>query len=130
MDGRVLSLDGNKYAQVISENHGYFAELYPMDSKSKAGEALRTFCHEFGIPEHLTFDGSKEQCGKRTEFMKQIRRNDISYKVSEKGYHNQNPVEGVIKELRSKWYMVMVRKRVTLTLTLTLTFNLYRIRWN
>ena len=57
MNGRILSLDGNQYAQVISKNHGYFAKIYPMDAKGKAGEALRTFCHEFGVPEHLTFDG-------------------------------------------------------------------------
>ena len=26
--------------------------------------------------------------------------------------HNQNPVEGVIREIRRKWYRTMVRKRV------------------
>ena len=55
----------------------------------------------------------KKQCGKKTEFMKQIGRHDITYHISEKGYHNQNPVEGIIRELRRKWYRVMVRKQVT-----------------
>ena len=54
-----------------------------MDTKSKAGDALRTFCQEFGVMDYLTFDGSKEQGGKKTEFMKQIRRNDIDYHVIE-----------------------------------------------
>ena len=111
MDGKYKSIDGNKYAQVFS-NKSYFSRIYPMDSKGKAGNALRVFCQEFGIPEKLTFDGSKEQCMKGTEFMKQIRRHDIDYHISEPDMHNQNPVEGVIRELRRKWYRIMIRQRV------------------
>ena len=48
MDGSVLSLDCNRYAQVISKNHGYFAKLYPMDSKGKADDTLRTFAVNLG----------------------------------------------------------------------------------
>ena len=111
MHGRVKSLDGNKYAQVIS-NTNYFAKIYPMDTKSKAGEALKEFCREFGIPQHLTFDGASEQCKKGTEFMKTVRQYNIDYHISEADLHNQNPVEGVIREIRKKWYRTMVRKRV------------------
>ncbi len=111
MDGRSKSLEGNRYAQVFA-NKGYFSHIYPMDSKSKAGNALRLFCQEFGVPEKLVFDGSKEQNGRGTEFMKQIRQHDIDYHVSEPNLHNQNPVEGCIRELRRKWYRVMIRKRV------------------
>jgi len=111
MDGRCKSLDGNKYAQVFA-NKSYFSRIYPMDSKGKAGDALRLFCQEFGVPERLTFDGSREQTGKGTQFMKQIRRHDIDYHVTEPDQHNQNPVEGVIRELRRKWYRIMIRKRV------------------
>ena len=111
MDGRSKSLEGNRYAQVFA-NKSYFSRVYPMDSKSKAGNALRLFCQEIGVPEKLTFDGSKEQTGKNTEFMKQVRRHDIDYHISEADLHNQNPVEGVIRELRRKWYRVMIRKRV------------------
>ena len=63
MDGRCISLDGNKYAQVFA-NERYFSKIYPMDSKKKVGEALKVFCREFGVPHDLTFDGSKEQCKK------------------------------------------------------------------
>ena len=38
MDGRVKSIEGNRYAQVFA-NKGYFLRLYPMDSKRKAGDA-------------------------------------------------------------------------------------------
>lgn len=110
MDGRCKSLDGNKYVQVFA-NKSYFSRIYPMDSKKKAGDALRLFCQEFGVPEHLTFDGSKEQTKKGTQFMKQIRRHDIDYHISEPGMHNENPVEGCIRELRRKWYRIMIRKK-------------------
>ena len=112
LDGRRKSLAGNRYAQVFA-NKGYFSKIYPMDSKRKAGQALREFCNEFGVPEHLTFDGSKEQCSKGTEFMKQIRTHDIDYHISEANLHNQNPVEGTIRELRRKWYRLMIAKRVS-----------------
>ena len=111
MDGKCKSLDGNRYAQVFANKH-YFSRIYPMDSKRKAGDALRLFCQEFGVPEKLTFDGSKEQTEKNTEFMKQIRTHNIDYHISEPNLHNQNPVEGVIRELRRKWYRIMVRQRV------------------
>ena len=111
MDGRCKTLDGNRYAQVFA-NKGYFSRIYPMDSKKKAGNALRLFCQEFGVPERLTFDGSKEQTMKGTKFMKQIRSHNIDYHISEADLHNQNPVEGVIREIRRKWYRVMIRKRV------------------
>ena len=111
IDGRTISLDGNRYAQIFA-NVNYFAKIYPMDSKFKAGDAFRVFCKEFGIPDELTFDGSKEQVCKNTTFMKQIRKHDVTYHVTEPNLHNQNPAEGVIREIRRKWYRVMIRKQV------------------
>ena len=111
MDGRCTSLDGNNFAQVFA-NRTYFAKIYPMNSKSKAGDALKLFCQEFGVPEKLTFDGSKEQGEKGTTFMKEVRKQGIDYHISEPSLHNQNPVEAVIGEIRRKWYRTMVRKRV------------------
>ena len=73
-----------------------------MDNKGEAGEALKTFCKEFGVPEKLTFDGSKEQTKKGTGFMKQIRKHQIDYHISEPGRHNENPAKGVIHDLRRK----------------------------
>jgi hypothetical protein len=61
-----------------------------MDSKAKAGDALKTFCREFGVPDKLRFDGSKEQTGKKTEFQEQIRKNIIRQHVSEPNIHNQS----------------------------------------
>ncbi len=68
VDGRVKSKDGNRYAQLFA-NASYFATIYPIDSKGKAGDAVRTFGREFEVPEKLIVDGSLEQTGKKkTEF--------------------------------------------------------------
>ena len=45
-------------------------------------------------------------------FMKTIRYYNIDYHISEPKMQNQNPVEGCIRELRKKWYRVMVKQRV------------------
>ena len=111
MDGRCKSLNGNKYAQVMA-NKDFFAVAYPMSNKSGAGDALRQFINEYGRPEKLTFDGSQEQCGKKTEFMANVRKYSIDYHVTEPYRPNHNFAEGVIREIRRKWFRVMVRKNV------------------
>ena len=68
-----------------------------MYRKGKAGEAIRVFCQEFGVPEQLTIDGAKEQIGSNSEFIDQIRKNSIDFHVKEPERHNQNPAEGVIR---------------------------------
>ena len=54
MDMRVKSFDGNRYAQVFS-NSSYFAEIYPMAKKPDAGQSLKMFVMELGVPEELIF---------------------------------------------------------------------------
>ena len=68
IDGRSKTIAGNMYAQVLA-NEKYFAKPYSMDNKGKSGDALKEFCRKFGVPEHLTFDGSKEQMCKGTTFI-------------------------------------------------------------
>ena len=63
LDGRVVSKAGNRYGQVFA-NKSYFADIYLMDSKGEAGEALRIFCQEFGVLDKLSFYGSQEHNGK------------------------------------------------------------------
>ena len=65
MDGRHKSLDGNKYAQVVASKN-FFAVAYPMEAKSGAGDAFQQFVLDYGRPENLTSDGSREQAGIRT----------------------------------------------------------------
>ena len=67
MNGRYKSLDGNKHANKFT-NELFFATAYPMEHKSSAGQALKQFISDFGIPDKLVCDGGAEQVGKRTEF--------------------------------------------------------------
>jgi hypothetical protein len=111
MDGRLKSIDGNRYAQVFA-NGSFFAEVYPMNKKSQAGEALKEFINELGVPDELTIDGSKEQNMKGTLFMQTCRKHDIQVTRTEPERSNQNPAEGVIREVRKRWFRIMIRKRV------------------
>ena len=63
MDGRGVSLEGKKCAQVFL-NKGYVSRVYPMYSKNKLGDTYIYFCLGFGVPEKLTFNGLWEQCMK------------------------------------------------------------------
>ena len=80
--GRHKSLDGNRYAQVFA-NDSFFAVSYPMEKKSSAGQALKQFIAEFGIPDRIVCDGSGEQMGKRTEFVATVRKNGIDLHLTE-----------------------------------------------
>ena len=103
---RQKSIDGNYYAQVFPNKY-YFYNVYP-----KAGDDLKLFCQEFGVPEKLKFDGLKEHACKGTTFMKEVLRKGIDYHIIETDLHNYNTVEGVIREVRWKGYRTMVKKRV------------------
>ncbi len=111
LDGRCKSINGNRYAQVFA-NRDFFAIAFPLNSKSGAGDALRQFINDFGRPKKLTFDGSKEQCGPKTEFMANVRKYAINHHVTEPYRPNHNFAEGVIREMRKKWFRVMVQKNV------------------
>ena len=59
MNGRYKSLAGNKHAQIFS-NESFFATAYPMEHKSSAGQALKQFISDFGIPDRLVCDGTRQ----------------------------------------------------------------------
>ena len=103
MGGRHKSLDGNRYSQVFT-NDSFFAVSYPMDKKSSAGQALKQFIAEFGIPDRIVCDGLGEQMGKRMEFTATVRKHGIDLHLTEPDRHNQSKVEGVIRELRKRWF--------------------------
>ena len=111
MDGRHKSLDGNKYAQIFA-NKDFFGVAYPMEAKSGAGDALRQFVYDYGRPEKLTTDDSREQTGKKAEFMSNVQKYTIDPTVTEPDRPNHNFAEGVIRELRKKWFRMMVKQNV------------------
>ena len=50
--------------------------------------------------------------GKRTEFTATARKHGIDIHLTEPDPHNQSKVEGVICELRKRWFRVMLKQRV------------------
>ena len=63
MNGRYKSLDGNKHAQIFA-NESFLATSYLMEHKSSAGQTLKEFISDFGIPDKLVCNGAAEQVGK------------------------------------------------------------------
>ena len=111
MNGCYKSLDGNRHAQIFA-NELFFATAYPMEHKSSAGQALKQFISDFGIPNKLVCDGAAEQVGKRTEFQATVRKHAIDLHVTEPDRHNQSKVERVVREIRKRWFRIMLKKKV------------------
>ena len=83
-----------------------------MESKGHAGDALKQFITDFGVPDKIMCDGSKEQTKRGTTFMEQVRKHHIDLHTTEPHRHNQSKVEGVIRELRKNSFCTMHHKRV------------------
>ena len=98
MHSHFKSLDGNKYAQIFA-TEDYFGAAYPMESKALAGDALKEFITDYGVPDKIIMDGAGEQTGKRSTFMEQVRKHHIAYNVTEPERYNQSWEEGVICEI-------------------------------
>ena len=108
MDARCKSIHNQRYCQVFATKE-YFVEAYPIVQKGDCHQPLKRFVKEYGSPYEMISDGSKEQTGRRTEFANLLRRYDVNHKIIEPERHNQNPCEGVIRELRKKWYRTIFR---------------------
>ena len=44
--------------------------------------------------------------------MEKVRKQRIYFQVIEPERYNQNPAEGIIREIRRKWFRIMFRKKV------------------
>lgn len=105
------SLNQNKCAQIYSCKNG-FAVCYPLTRATGdiIGDSLQDFIHDYGVPEHLTFDGARAQEGKNTKFMQSIRYHRIKHKLSGARRPNENPAESAIREIKRRWYRFMDKK--------------------
>ena len=63
MDVRCNSIHGERYYQVFG-NKDFFVEAYPIDKKSDCHEPLDKFIKQYGVPDCMIYDGSKEQNGR------------------------------------------------------------------
>ena len=109
----IKSLNQNTCGQVFSTKFG-FSAVYPMPRATgdTIGQSLIDFSHDFGVTEHLTFDGAMAQVGKGTLFMKSIKRFDIAHHVSSPRRPNENPAESTIRDIKKKWYRLKRCKKV------------------
>jgi hypothetical protein len=105
MDMRCTSIHDEQCCQAFA-NEDFFAAAHPIPKKSDCHEALDDFVKEHGAMDLLVSDGAAEQCGAHTEFQRKVRRNRTEHKRSEKERHNQNPAEGVIREIRKRWHQM------------------------
>ena len=106
----VKSLRGNKCAQIFT--NGKYVHLEPGERKSQAGEALGSMIDEVGIPDKIVFDGAKEQTGRKSEFMKIVKKNRISHWQTEPYSPWQNRAEDQIREVKRRWRLLKQRKKV------------------
>ena len=74
------SICGHHYSQVFG-NKQFFVESYPINRKSDCGAALESFINEYGVPDVLIYDGSKEQSKAGTKFQQCVRKHGIKTKV-------------------------------------------------
>jgi hypothetical protein len=109
--GKCKSISNNTCAQIFA-NESYFVKAYPMALKSDAGLALRQFIRDYGIPERLTSDGSGEQTGSKTEFIRNVRKFGIEHHLSEPHRPQQNRAESVIREVKRRWFRQMTKRKV------------------
>ena len=111
MHGHFKSLDGNKYAQIFA-TEDYFAAAYSIESKALAGDTLKEFIANYGVPNKIIMVGAGEQTDKRSTFMEQVQKHHIDYHATEPEQYNQLRVEGVIREIRKKRFRKMTKKYV------------------
>ena len=108
---KIFSLRGNKCAQVFT--NGTFTAVYPIVSKSHAGDSLWELINDVGVPDQLYADLAVEHTGMNTEFQQQVRKFHIQMHYAEKGRKNQNHhAEGEIGILKTRWKNQMGAKGV------------------
>jgi hypothetical protein len=111
--GPCRSLNGNVATQLFHHKCGFNAPYHLRNvGGEETGNALQDMIHEYGAPDHLTFDGASSQLGPGTKFMQTIKRADIRYHVSEKERPNNNPAESGIREVKKRWYRVKEKKHI------------------
>ena len=90
-------------------NKKIFAVAYPIEKKSNCHIVLKQFISDYGAPDVIITDDSKEQTGSGTEFQSTLWKNNIAPRQTHAHRPNQNPARTVIRELRKKWCRSMFR---------------------
>ena len=89
-----------------------FTAVYPVANRLEAGDTLRRYKENFGIPDRLRTDQAPEIMGKNTEFQPQAKRLHIDLTHTELERSNQNHgAEIEIGEFQKSFRQKMVRKQ-------------------
>ena len=73
-----------------------FVEAYPIAKKSDCGNALKQFLIDYGAPDSMTTDGSREQTAKGSNFQVVLKKNHVPSIITQPHRLNQNLAETVI----------------------------------
>lgn len=111
------SLRGNIASQIFFHKCG-FATAYHVSRVNDAaiGPTLNSFCHDWGVPNHLTIDGANVQVGRHTQFNQALRDNEIDYHISHPYSPQENPAEGGIREIKRRFYRYMEIHKIPMRL--------------
>ena len=101
LDARVKYIHGQQYCQVFG-NRDLFVEAYPIEKRSDCQKSLDRFVRDYRASDVMQYDGATEQVGPHTMFQANMRKYNIKGHTTDSKRSNQNPVEGVIRELRKK----------------------------
>ena len=106
---KTKSLDSNTGAWLYTT--GKFTLFYPCGSRREAGDTLRRFANNVGIPDQVRSDLAPELTGKNTEFQAQAKRLGIDVAHSESERSNQNhAADREIGELKKRYRQKMIKK--------------------
>ena len=83
-----------------------------MTSKSEAGQALSTITRDAGVLNTISTDGSLEQAGKDTDFIKAMKRFNIESRTIEPYTPRQNRAENIIGIIKGKVKRRRVKRNV------------------
>ena len=84
--------------QLYLQTTGFGACYTQLHTKGDSlGEAIYKFVHDFGAPEHPTFDGFGSQVGKNTILLKNLRKYSIKHHIYAPQHPNEKSDEGAIR---------------------------------
>ena len=107
------SIRSNIGSQIYSHKYGFNAAYHIRRANNDNVEnSLNNFINDYGIPDHLTYDGAAVQVGSKTKFQETIHRSRINTHVSAPRRPNEIPVEGSIREVKKRWYNLQTKKNI------------------
>ena len=100
-------------SQIYSHKYGFNATYHMRRANNdNVGNSMNDFINDYGIPDHLTYDGVAVQVGSKTKFQETIHRSRINTHVSTPRRPNENPAEGSIREVKKRWYTLQVKENI------------------